>query len=160
VTKEDDMRRQISTLVLAGLLGGALVATTAAAQAPPTTAPAPKADKQHMMGRLQQRLGLTPEQVQAFQAAHQRQHETMKQLFPALRQARIDLRQLALNGGADDAIQAKAQEVQRLTNDMLQARVKALQEVAPILTPEQREKLAQIEYQGGRHRGPRGPRPS
>ena len=129
------MRRRISTLVLAGLLGGALVATTAAAQTPPTTAPAPKADGQHMMGRLQQRLGLTPEQVQAFQAAHQRQHETMKQLFPALRQARIDLRQLALNGGADDAIQAKTLEVQRLTNDMLQARVKALQEIAPTLDP-------------------------
>jgi Spy/CpxP family protein refolding chaperone len=154
------MRRQISTLVLAGLLGGALVASTAAAQTAPAAPPAPKAEGQHMMGRLQQRLGLTPEQVQAFQAAHQRQFATMKQLYPALRQARTDLRQLALNGGAEDAIQAKSLEIQRITNDMLQARVKALQEVAPILTPEQREKLAQIEYQGGRHRGPRAPRPS
>ena len=153
------MRRKISTLVLTGLLGGALVASTAAAQSPPAT-PAPKAEGQYMMGRLQQRLGLTPEQVQAFQAAHQRQRETMKQLYPALRQARTDLRQLALNGGAEDAIHAKTLEIQRITNDLLQARVKALQEVAPILTPEQREKLAQIDDQGGRHRGPRSPRPS
>jgi Spy/CpxP family protein refolding chaperone len=159
VTKEDDMRRRISTLVLTGLLGGALVASTASAQSPPAT-PAPKAEGQRMMGRLQQRLGLTPEQVQAFQAAHQRQRETMKSLYPALHQARTDLRQLALNGGAEDAIQAKTLEIQRITNDLLQARVKALQEIAPILTPEQREKLAQIDYQGGRHRGPRTPRPS
>jgi Spy/CpxP family protein refolding chaperone len=112
-----------------------------------------------MYSRLQERLGLTDDQVKAIQDIHARQGESRKQLGQALRQAQTDLRQLALNGGADDAVQAASAEVEKLLGQMVQLRVKALQEMAPHLTPEQREKLAQLgpgAYMGRRGHFQRG----
>jgi Spy/CpxP family protein refolding chaperone len=154
--KETSMRR---TRVL---LAAALVLGFAVSMAIPLT-PADAGQGRHradigkahgMYGRLQERLGLTDDQAKAIQDIHARQGESWRQLGQALRQAQTDLRQLALNGGADDALQAQSAEVEKLLGQMVQLRVKALQEMAPILTPEQREKLAQLGP--GVHMGRRG----
>jgi Spy/CpxP family protein refolding chaperone len=107
-----------------------------------------------MYGRMQERLGLTDDQVKAIREIHAGQSEARKQVFTALRQAQADLRQLALSGAGEDAVQAKRAEIEKLTSQMVDLRVKALQAMAPILTPEQREKLSQSRGHGG-HRGPR-----
>jgi Spy/CpxP family protein refolding chaperone len=132
------------------LLAGAGVAV-AQTQAPPP-APTPGA---HGMGRLQQRLGLTDDQVKAIRAAYANHRDEQKQAWQALRAAQADLRQLALNGGDPAAVQAKTAEVQQLLGQTVAIRVKVLQEIGPVLTPEQRTKFAEA-HMGGRwhhHRG-------
>jgi Spy/CpxP family protein refolding chaperone len=51
---------------------------------------------------------------------------------------------MALAEADDAAFTAKAAEVRELTGQVLEARVRTLQEVARILTPEQREKLREL----------------
>jgi Spy/CpxP family protein refolding chaperone len=140
------MRRTRALIAAVAVLGltGAMVAPTLAAD--------PGRHRAHgMAGRLQERLGLTDDQAKAIQEIHARQREAYQQTGQALRQAQIDLRQMALSGAADGAIQTKSAEVEKLLGQMVQLRVKALQEMAPLLTPEQREKLAQLGP--GSHRG-------
>jgi Spy/CpxP family protein refolding chaperone len=106
--------------------------------------------------RLQERLGLTPEQTQAIEAIRERNRETAERIGQALRQARRELRQLALRGADDETIQAKAAQVGELQGEALRLRVKTLQEMAPLFTEEQRQKMEQLGSGGprGRH-GPR-----
>ena len=107
-----------------------------------------------MYGKMQERLGLTDDQVKAIREFHAGQSETRKQVFKAMHQAQSDLRQLALSGAAEDVIQAKRAEIEKLTGQMLELRVKSLQAMATILTPEQKEKLSQSKGGWG-HRGHR-----
>jgi Spy/CpxP family protein refolding chaperone len=106
----------------------------------------------HGLGHLQRRLELTDDQMAVVREALRRQAEERRQLRQALRLAQVDLRQLALAGGAEDAVRAKTAEVQALLGRTIELRVKILQEIAPHLTPEQREKLAQSGFLGGRGR--------
>lgn len=103
-------------------------------------------------GGLQKRLGLSDQQAQAIREVHVRQAESRKQHAQALRQARIDLRQLVLSDGDESAIAAKQAEVARLLAESVQMRVNTLKQIGPILTPEQREKYAQGWHGRGRHR--------
>ena len=98
------------------------------------------------------RVGLTNDQVTAIQAAFARHRDEQKQAWKTLHTAQADLRQLALNGGDTTA---KAAEVQQLLGQTVALRVKVLQEIGPILTPEQRVKFAQAPYHPGmgRHHG-------
>jgi Spy/CpxP family protein refolding chaperone len=107
-----------------------------------------------MMARFQQQLGLTDAQMQAIQAVHANHAAAQKQLWQSLRQAQSDLRQLALNGGDPAAVQAKSAEVAQLLGQGVSMRVQTMQEISPILTPDQRAKLAQMgPKMGWRHRG-------
>ncbi len=137
-------RRSVIALSLVGLLAG-----TGVAVAQTTQAPAAPAQRGHGMARLQQKLGLTDDQVKAITAAYAKHREEQKQGWQALRVAQADLRQLALNGGDTSA---KTAEVQQLMGQTIATRVKVLQEIGPILTPEQRVKFAQAsEHHGMRH---------
>lgn len=121
----------------------ALVLGTSALLAPVAySAEGPQTHSKH--GRFQERLGLTDDQMTAIREIHGRHAEAGRQLWQGFRQARIDLRQLALNGGDEAAIKAKTEEVERLLAQAIELRVKTLQEIGPLLTPEQREKLAQM----------------
>lgn len=53
-------------------------------------------------------------------------------------------------------VQPKATEVEGIQSQLLQLRVNALREMAPLLSEEQRQKLAQMNPRRGhwRHRGP------
>ena len=111
----------------------------------------------HRGNRLQQQLGLSEDQTRAIHEIYSREAQSRKQLGQGLRQAQADLRHLVLTGADEASIQAKQAEVRTLMADALQRRTNALKEIAPILTPEQRAKFAELAAQGGRfrHRGPR-----
>jgi len=108
---------------------------------------------------LQRRFNLTDDQMTIIRDAFKRHADERRQLGQALGLARTDLRQLALNGGAPDAIGAKTAEIQQLLGQGIALRVKVLQEISPSLTPEQREKMAQSGFFGG-HRRHHGKRPA
>lgn len=133
--------------VVAVLLGVMLTAAGAAYAA--DTAQSETGGRHAMGSRLKERLGLTDEQVNAIREIHQRQAEAGKQVWQQVRQARTKLRRLALNGADDATLAAKATEVKTLLGQLVDMRVDTLRQISPILTPEQREKLATLEY--GRH---------
>lgn len=140
-------RRSIVALSLVGLLAG-----TGVALAQDTKAPTAPMQRGHGMGRLQQRLGLSDDQVNAIKAAYQKHRDEQKQAWQALHTAQADLRKLALNGGDPATVQAKTTEVQQLLGQTVAIRVKVLQEIGPVLTPEQRVKFAEARgHHGMRH---------
>ena len=75
-----------------------------------------------------------------------------------MRQAQTELRQLVLNGGDANAIAAKKAQVAQLMGQGLDMRIQTLQQIGPILTQEQRDKLAQLGpgamWRGHRHHKP------
>jgi len=95
-------------------------------------------------GRLQQALGLTDDQMNSIRQLFAQRAADRKQLSESLRQAQAELRLLALTGGDHAALQAKQAEVAQLMSQSVAIRVESLQAIAPILTPDQRAKLAQI----------------
>jgi Spy/CpxP family protein refolding chaperone len=103
--------------------------------------------------RLQRELGLTDQQVQAIRQIHQREAEARKQHGQALQQAQTELRRLILTEADNAAIEAKRAEVERLLTEGLHRRMNTLREITPLLTPEQREKYAQLAGKAWRHRG-------
>jgi Spy/CpxP family protein refolding chaperone len=107
---------------------------------------------------LKQALNLTDEQVQAMREVRARTHATAKQHYQQFGQVRRELRQLIVSGADEAAIQAKQAEVEALLKQGVQMRVDALREIVPILTPEQRQKFAEVVDQHHRSHGRRGPR--
>ena len=134
------LRTRSLWLVVALLVSSMLAsATVTYAQQPP---PPSRGDR--MLHRLQKNLELSDAQVTQIRGIFQQQRDAHRQLGQTLRQARTDLRQLALNSGDANAIAAKKAEVAQLIAQGLDLRVQALQQIGPILTQEQRDKLAQM----------------
>jgi Spy/CpxP family protein refolding chaperone len=133
-----------------------LVAATAAYAAEPPTG----AHHRSWESRLQQKLGLRDDQVQAIRQIHQSQAETRKQHGQALRQAQAELRRLVLSEADQPSIEAKQAEVQQLIAQSVAMRVKTLQQIVPLLTPEQRQKYAEMMEKGGHVRHHRRPQQS
>ncbi len=143
-----------SKWLFALLLGSTLVAAAGARAAETPTGTPPHHGK--MMSRFQRELGLTDDQAKAIQEVHGRYAESRKQTWQALRQKQRELRQLALYGGDQAAIQTKTAEVAQLLSQAMTLRVQSLQEISPLLTQEQRDKLAQMgpRLHHWRHGGP------
>jgi Spy/CpxP family protein refolding chaperone len=93
---------------------------------------------------LREQLGLTDDQVKSIKEIRARHWESMRETVRALRDARRALRELVLADADDATFTAKAGEVRELSGQVLEARARTLQEVARILTPEQREKLREL----------------
>ena len=125
------------------LLGLGLLAT----QADSAQAHGPR---HRMERRFQERLGLSDDQMKAIRDVHQRQAPKARELSHQLRRARQELRQLALTGGDEAAVAAKAGEVKTLDAQLVDVRVATSREIGQILTPEQRQKLASLKI--GWHR--------
>src|SRR5262245_4662635 len=118
---------RIIALALASTIALTTAAYAAADQAPPGT-PGPHG--------LQQRLGLTDAQMQSIREIQARHAAEHKQLSQSLRQAQAELRQIALSGGDT---KAKSAEIAGLVGQLTELRATTLQEMSPILTPEQRD---------------------
>jgi Spy/CpxP family protein refolding chaperone len=131
-------------------LAATLATTTAAAWAEPPQTGTPTDPPGHH--RFQQRLGLTDEQMTAIKEVNARHAGERKQLGQSLRQARNELRLAALNGGD---VKGKAAVVTALVGQMTELHATTLQEIAPILTPEQRNAMASMSLGGSRYRGAR-----
>jgi Spy/CpxP family protein refolding chaperone len=138
-------------------LVAALVTATAVYAADPPTAP----DRaKRWESHLQQKLGLTDDQLQAFRQVYaNRDIQAQRQHGQALHAAQAELRRLALNGADDATLQAKQAEVQNLLAQSMQQRVETLKQVGPILNPDQREAFAKMMERGPRGHHHRGPRP-
>ena len=93
---------------------------------------------------LREQLGLTDDQVNSIKEIRARHWQSMRETVRALRDARRALREMALADTDDSTFTAKAAEVRELSGQVLEARARTLQEVARILTPEQREKLREL----------------
>lgn len=138
----------------AAALGPALVAAQAgsgpAADAEPGSGPQRPGRWQH---RLQRALALTDEQASQIAQVFQRNLQTARPHYQAIRAARAELRRLVLTEADQASIQAKEAELQQLLAQTVQMRVQTLKEITPILTPEQREKFARLMERGGRGGG-------
>jgi Spy/CpxP family protein refolding chaperone len=93
---------------------------------------------------LRAELGLTEDQVNAIREIRARHGASMRDTVRALREARRALREMALGEVDEASFAAKATEVRELSGQVLEARVRALKEVAGVLTPEQRTKLREL----------------
>lgn len=150
-----------------GALIAAVVVTLAAgaawaqSPAPPGTPPPAGSGGMHRGpgAWLQQKLGLSDDQAKAIREVHQQQAEARKRQMAALHQAQQDLRRLALNGADDATLRAKQTDVTNLLAEGVRLRTEMLKQVGPILTPEQRQKLADLgdRMPRGRHMRHRGP---
>ena len=109
---------------------------------------------------FQQRLGLTDDQMTQIRTIKERDRDAHRQLGETLHKAQTELRQLALSGADASMVQQKEAEVQQLLGQMVQLHTKHLQEIGPILTPEQREKMADAPWGFRRHGERRAPSPS
>jgi len=133
------MPRTRSLWIAVALAASVLTAATVThAQQPPT----PRGDR--MFSRLQQNLGLTDDQVTQIRGIFQQNRDQHKQLGQSMRQKQTELRQLVLNAGDANAIAAKKAEVAQLMAQGLDLRVQTLQQIGPVLSQEQRDKLAQM----------------
>jgi Spy/CpxP family protein refolding chaperone len=104
--------------------------------------------------RLQQKLGLSEDQLAAFrQLRANRDVAAQREQFKALRTAQGELRRMALNGADDATMQAKQTEVQNLLAQSMQQRLAALKQIGPILNADQREAFAKMMEGGWRHHG-------
>lgn len=150
--------RSIKTLRAAALALAAILLTGTALYAAET----PAGDRHRAWeSRLQQKLGLSEDQVVALRQIHaSRDVNALKQHFKAVRAAQADLRRLALSGADDATLAAKQTEVQTLNAQSLQMRVATLKQVGQVLNPDQREAFAKMMDRGFRghyHRhGPKG----
>jgi Spy/CpxP family protein refolding chaperone len=144
------------TRFIAVTVTSALALSTAGYVAADTGTAAPGA-----RASFQQRLGLTDDQMAAIREIHARHADQRKQIWQSLRRAQSEARQLALNSGDPAAVKAKTAEVAALLAQSVELRTTILQEMSPILTPEQRQQLATMSPRGhGHHRGPRAPQSS
>ena len=130
---------------LAAVLGGTLLLTSAG-----------QASAQGWLERLQTKLELTDDQMKGIQEIYGRDAENQRQLFRVMHQKQVELRRLALNNADATVIQQKTAEVEGLLAQGLQLRVRRLQEIAPLLTPEQRDRFAQLSPGPWMRRAPHG----
>ena len=132
-----------------------LVTATSLYAANPQTAADPKTGGDRTSrweSHLQQKLGLTDDQLQAFRQVYaNRDVNAQRQHYKAMRTAQAELRRLALNGANDTTLAAKQTEVQNLQAQSMQMRLQMLKQVGPILNADQREAFAKM-----MERGPRG----
>lgn len=140
-----------------------LVTATTLYAANPQAAADPKtgADRtSRWESHLQQKLGLTDDQLQAFRQVYAtRDANAQRQHSKAVRTAQAELRRLALNGADDTTLAAKQTEVQNLLAQSMQVRVQTLKQVGPILNADQREAFAKMMERGPRGRHHRGAAP-
>jgi Spy/CpxP family protein refolding chaperone len=154
------MRKFSFRTIALGALAAVLVAGGAYAADPPA---APQTQQQHDRGAwLQQKLGLTDVQAQQIREIRAKEFASQKQNFQALRQARAELTRLALSGADQATLSAKQTEVQNLLAQSMQAHLSTLQQIGPILSPEQREAYAKLMEHGprGHHHMKRGGQPA
>jgi len=129
--------RAPATWPMAGILTGVLMLTTG------TVSAEPYGHRGQGLTRFQERLGLSDDQVRALHQAREQQWEGRQQIRRSMMAARRSLNELILQGADDTAIKAKTAEIQQLTGQALELRVKAMQDFAKILTPEQRTRVLQ-----------------
>ena len=148
--------RKISALGALVLTTGAIALTTSAVFAQSTPNPSPRnntpgmqrpdraAMRQGMEDRMARELSLTPEQVTRSQAIRQQYQTQISPLEQQLRQVKEELKTLMASTTATDSqIRGKHQQIQQLQQQIGTLRFDGRLAFRQILTPEQRQTLAQ-----------------
>lgn len=160
------LTRKISALGALVLTTGAIALSTSTvfAQSTPNPQnnnptgmqrPDRSAMRQDREDRMAQELNLTPDQVSRSQALRQQYQAQISPLEQQLRQAREELKTLlASTTATDDQIRGKHQQIQQLHQQVETLRFDGRLAFRQILTPEQRQTLAQrmADRPEGRHR--------
>jgi Spy/CpxP family protein refolding chaperone len=126
---------------LAGVLSGLVILVSGAL---PSEAHVARRVAPIERSALREQLGLTDDQVKSIKEIRARHWQSMREMVRSLRDARRALREMALADVDEATFTTKAAEVRELSGQVLEARARTLQEVARILTPEQREKLREL----------------
>lgn len=144
-----------ATLMLAGTLAGAAPVLAADPQG---ATPAHETRHRTWGSRFQQRLGLTDDQMQQLRQSWETNAPVLRQHFQKLRQVREELRRLILDNADQNQIETKQMQLQQLYAQGVELQVQRLQNLAVILTPEQKVKLQEVMAERAhrfRHRGHR-----
>lgn len=97
--------------------------------------------------RWEQRLNLTPEQRQKINSIRSQNRDQMRSLMTELRQARQRFSQLLSSNASDAEIRQQRQRVESLSQRLRDARFDSMLQVRSVLTPQQRQELAQMREQ-------------
>ena len=128
------------TMAAALILGG--VTDTQAAG----SAHRPGAFRGHFIERARERLGLTDEQVTQIRAVLKSEKDSLTTLLERLHDARIGLREAIRAQNATEAsVRAASARVAAVQADLAVERLRIFARISPILTDEQRARLAEIE---------------
>jgi periplasmic protein CpxP/Spy len=95
------------------------------------------------MGQLFQTLNLTPEQTQKLKSIRQEYKDPIREQQRNLREARQVMQQMIGNNTPASAVLSKFQEIQQMQQSLNQLRFKSLLAMREVLTPAQRQQLAQ-----------------
>jgi len=163
----------LAVALLATAFGGALIATAQPQPEAPAQRPPPQREFRRGGGPPPEGAGwgvqigrvLTDEQRASWREIMQAQQDKTRELMENMRAARKALIEASLAEKFDEAaIRKEAEAIGKAEAELAVLRAKALSEIKPPLTPEQREKLKNPPLpepgpgQGGRPlRGPRGP---
>jgi Spy/CpxP family protein refolding chaperone len=93
--------------------------------------------------RWEQRLNLTPEQRQRINSIRSQNRDQMRSLVTELRQARQRFSELLSSNASDSEIRQQRQRVESLSQRLRDARFDSMLQVRSVLTPQQRQELAQ-----------------
>jgi Spy/CpxP family protein refolding chaperone len=135
------MTNRHATWPVAGILSGLMILASGSA---PGEAAVGRRVAPIERRAIQEQLGLSEDQVKAIREIHSRYQVSMRDIVRALREARHALREMALTEVDEATFAAKAGEARELAGQVLEARARTLQEVARVLTPEQRTKLREL----------------
>jgi len=131
----------ISTLAAAVVAGGLIAPQTYAAD----NSVAPPARGQFLQ-RIAQRLDLTDDQKSQIKTILAGEKDNLQPLLAALHNARKNLRAAIRADDADEAsVRAESAKVASAEADMAVERMKLYGKIAPVLTDEQRRKLADLQ---------------
>lgn len=103
--------------------------------------------------KLTEKLDLTDEQSTQIEAIHEKYSQQNQQSRQELQQAREKMRSLLTSNATPNQLRQQHQEMQDLRQQLGNSRFESMLEVREILTPEQRQKMAEMMAQ---HRGRRG----
>jgi Spy/CpxP family protein refolding chaperone len=135
------MRNRHAKWPLAGVLTGLVILVSGTA---PSEAAFARRGAPIERRALQEQLGLSEDQARTIREIRARHWDAMRDTVRALREARRALHEMALTEVDEATFAAKAAETRELAGQVLEARVRTLQEVARVLTPEQRTKLREL----------------
>jgi periplasmic protein CpxP/Spy len=95
------------------------------------------------LGQLFQNLNLTPEQTQKLKSIRQEYKNPIREQQRNLREARQAMQQMIGSNAPASNVLSKFQEVQQMQQSLNQLRFKSLLAMREVLTPTQRQQLAQ-----------------
>jgi Spy/CpxP family protein refolding chaperone len=143
-----------SRKILCGLVMTAVLSASAALAQPDPNAPFPKGKGPGAW--MQEKLGLTDEQVEQMEQLMTAHMEKMKESHEAIQEKRKALEEAVESGAGEEAIRAAAAELGTALGDAAVLRAAHIEEVKNILTEEQIEKWQLLKEERKERRGKMG----